>query len=61
MGFTPSDFDTVLGCDVVALMTDHQEYRDAVERLNRIGRKLVDGRNVVPTAEYKIGNVSRRD
>ena len=61
MGFTPSDFDTVLGCDVVALMTDHQEYRDAVERLNRIGGKLVDGRNVVPTAEYKIGNVSRRD
>jgi nucleotide sugar dehydrogenase len=60
MGFQPGCFEEILECDCVALVTAHQEYRDLLPKLKSISERVVDGRNLVPGAVYKIGNLTNR-
>ncbi len=61
MGFEPGSFEEILSCDCVALVTAHAEYARDVDRLEAISDRVVDGRNLVPSAVYKIGNLTRRN
>lgn len=60
MGFEPATLDDALKCDCVALVTDHAEYRREINKLESVAARVVDGRNVVPSAVYKIGNLTKR-
>ena len=60
MGFEPSRFDEALECDCVTLVTAHPEYREHLDKLESVADRVVDGRNLVPNAAYKVGNLSRR-
>ncbi len=60
MGFEPATFEEILSCDCVVLVTAHREYSDRSELLAAISSRLVDGRNMVPEARYRIGSLVSR-
>lgn len=60
MGFEPASLRDALECDCVALVTDHPDYRKEIGRLESVAGRVVDGRNIVPSAAYKIGNLTKR-
>jgi len=60
MGFEPATFEEVLSCDCVALVTAHGEYSERAKELAAISTRLVDGRNLVPGARYRIGSLVNR-
>jgi len=60
MGFEPAGFEEALECDCIALVTAHERYKDSLEKLESVAEKVVDGRNLVPSAVYKVGNITRR-
>ena len=60
MGFTPADLDEALGCDCVALVTAHEDYLKRLDAFESASRRIVDGRNMVPGAAYKVGNLTSR-
>ncbi len=59
MGYTPASFDRALKCDCLVLVTAHQEYRERDKQLSEIGDRVVDGRNAIPGASYRIGGPIR--
>jgi nucleotide sugar dehydrogenase len=54
-GFTPASFDEALGADCVLLIAPHQEYRDALNKLEAIQNCLVDTTNILPKTSWKVG------
>jgi UDP-N-acetyl-D-mannosaminuronic acid dehydrogenase len=60
MGFEPATFEEVLSCDCVALVTAHGEYSERARELTAVSPRLVDGRNLVPGARYRIGSLVNR-
>jgi nucleotide sugar dehydrogenase len=60
MGFVPAGLDEALECDCIALVTAHEEYVNRLDDLNSASGRIVDGRNMVPRAAYKVGNLSGR-
>jgi len=60
MGFEPASLEDALRCDCIAVVTDHPEYRKELGKLQWVASRIVDGRNLVPNAAYKIGNLTRR-
>ncbi len=60
MGYEPATFEGALKCDCVVVVTDHDQYRKELGKLESIGDRVVDGRNVVSSAVYKVGNLARR-
>jgi len=59
MGFAPADLEEALGCDCIALVTAHDEY-SKIGVMASISGRIVDGRNLLPDAAYKVGNLTRR-
>ena len=60
MGFTPIGLDRALECDCLAIVTDHEEYAKRLGKLDSISSKVVDGRNLIRGARYKVGNLTGR-
>jgi UDP-N-acetyl-D-mannosaminuronic acid dehydrogenase len=59
MGFAPAGLEEALDCDCIALVTAHDEY-SKIGEMTSISERIVDGRNLLSNAAYKVGNLTSR-
>jgi nucleotide sugar dehydrogenase len=60
MGYLPASLEVILECDCIAVVTAHAEYVAHADELGSVSDRLVDGRNIVPNAGYRVGDLTRR-
>ena len=60
MGMKPATLEEALSSDCIAIVTAHREYLEAADLLRGVSDRVVDGRNVLPQAKYRIGDLTNR-